>query len=131
MVVNPYHPSVYGIGYIGIEDWKPTVDRKMRKEYMLWTCMLQRCYSKNIQLRNLQYHKCSVDPIWFCFQTFCKDIMLLENYLQWKQNDGWELDKDYRVSGNTVYSSYTCMFLMKSDNLIEMNKRMIKKKGGY
>lgn len=57
--------------------------------------------------------------------------MLLENYLQWKQNDGWELDKDYRVSGNTVYSRYTCMFLMKSDNLIEMNKRMIKKKGGY
>lgn len=128
MVVNPYYPSVYGVGYIGIGDWKPTINRRKTKEYMIWSCMLQRCYSDSFQIRNPQYRKCSVDPRWFCFQTFCKDIMLLKNYRQWKENDGWEFDKDYKVFGNTIYSKFTCMFLLKTDNLTEMNQRKIQKK---
>jgi len=126
-VSNPNSPSVHDIGYIGEGQWKAstveTGKRKITKEYCAWSSMIQRCYSEKYQAKFPTYKECTVHERWHSFQNFCEDIQELENYQQWKDNDGWELDKDIKVTGNKVYSKNTCMFVLETVNTNEMNKR--------
>ena len=54
-VKDPYSPSVYGVGILGTK-YPSAVNGVKTKEYMLWTRMLQRCYS-DIFKRNTQLTK--------------------------------------------------------------------------
>lgn len=132
-VKNPNFPSVFGVGYIGDGEWKSclTIDgkSKLTREYITWSGMIERCYDKSgYQQKFPTYKECVVDERWHSFQNFCNDICLLENYHQWKNNDGWELDKDIKVKGNKLYSKDTCIFVLRRDNTIEMIQRTIKDK---
>ena len=51
-VKNPYAPSVYGAGMIGIK-YATSINRKHNREYLCWSCMLERCYS---DLYKNKYH---------------------------------------------------------------------------
>ena len=122
-VKNPNFPSVHGIGYIGQGYWMPKINGKATKEYSLWSNMIRRCYSKKSLKSHPTYKNCAVDKRWHSFQNFCKDIQELENYRQWKNNSGWELDKDVKIKGNKIYSKNTCIFVLVKDNVDEMNQR--------
>lgn len=128
-IKNPNKPSVYGVGYIGEGKYNSGTSKKHTKEYEIWKKMLQRCYDEKYQIAEPTYCGVTVDPTWFNFQQFCEDITKLENYDAWKNNDGYELDKDILCDkfniNPKVYSLATCKFVTKSEN--NKYKKIVKK----
>lgn len=118
---NPYHLSVYGMGYIGEGNYSPTVNRKTVKSYNVWNSMLQRCYDKNFQKRQPTYSGCYVVKEWRNYQNFAK--WFEENYVE-----GFQLDKDIIFKGNKEYGPDTCFFLPQELNhaIIINNQRTSK-----
>lgn len=82
------------------------------KSYMLWCSMLDRCYSTTTHKKRPRYSVCEVSEY---FKTF-------SNFSDWcnKQKsfgvDGFDLDKDLIIKGNSVYSEHTCCFLPQEIN---------------
>lgn len=109
-VKNPYHPSVYGKGYLGIGRHGTRKNGKHTPVYVAWLNMLRRCYDPKYHARNPTYVGCSVAPEWLCFQTFA-DWFELQC-----REDGWHLDKDLLVEGNKAYSPEMCMFVPSAVN---------------
>lgn len=114
-------PTLCNIGIIGIGNYKTTIKNKATKEYLIWKCMIERCYHKNDKsYYNYGEKGVIVDKRWHNFQNFCEDIQHLENYDKWKFNHGWELDKDLKQKGviNKIYSKDTCIFLTSEEQNI-------------
>ena len=69
-------PTVYGIGCLGIGDYKARKESKgMTKEYVMWTNMLSRCYGQPYQdnpINSARYAECTVCEEWHNFQNFAK-----------------------------------------------------------
>lgn len=82
------------------------------KAYVLWSSMLDRCYSTKMHKKRPRYSVCDVSEY---FKTFSK-------FSDWcnKQTsfgvDGFDLDKDLIIKGNSVYSEHTCCFLPQEIN---------------
>lgn len=104
-VRNPYHPSVYGIGFMGVGEYVSKVGGKHTSAYTKWRGMFKRCYDPKSLARNPSYIGCTVHPDWYNFQSFAE--WLERQY----QSDGWELDKDLITEGNKIYSAGTCAFV--------------------
>jgi hypothetical protein len=105
-------PSLYGVGFVGDGNHKPSKNGKNTKAYATWARMLERCYYEKYQARNPTYIGCTVDKEWHNFQCFAK--WYHENY----PADGkdYQLDKDLLVKGNKIYSADTCCFLTPQQN---------------
>ncbi len=110
-VKNPYHPSVYGIGYLGQGEYKTKKDNKPTKVYKTWAGMLERCYDVKFKEKYPTYKGCSVDEKWHNFQVFAK--WFEENYTEKSH-----LDKDIMIKGNKIYSPETCCFVPQAINSI-------------
>ena len=77
--------------------------------YSRWKDMLKRCYSENYHQQQPTYNDCTVCDEWLYFSNFKK----------WMEKQDWEgkqLDKDFLVKGNRVYSPDTCVFLHSKIN---------------
>lgn len=122
-IKNPYHPSVYGVGCLGVGDFKTKVNGKVTREYALWHRMLKRCYSGKYPT----YKGCKVCDRWLVYTNFLEDLPLIEGYELWRDNPNQRiaLDKDIKQVGmeNKVYSLETVKFVTCSENVIEMNER--------
>ena len=105
-------PTVYGIGFIGDGEHKPSVKSKDTKPYKTWKNMLGRCYSAKCQVKQPTYIGCTVAPIWHNFQNFAQ--WFDENYIE-----GYDLDKDIKVEGNKIYSPDKCKFVSHKENNIK------------
>jgi hypothetical protein len=105
-------PSMYGIGFIGDGNHKPSKNGKHTKVYARWKDMIARCYDEKLQAKKPTYKGCSVSKEWHNFQNFAE--WYHENY----PADGkdYQLDKDHLVKGNKVYSPDTCCFLTPQEN---------------
>lgn len=114
-IKNPFHPSVYGKGYMGDGPYKGshTIDGVQIKtpEYEAWRGMMKRCYCPKNQERQPSYIGCTVHPDWHNFQTFAKWYTEQPGYAE-----GWDLDKDLLVEGNKVYGPDTCILLPRQIN---------------
>ena len=114
-VVDPYYPSVCGIGCLGNASSKC-------KEYSIWHDMIRRCYdTKDIYYQFYGGIGVTVDKRWLCFEYFLEDFKQLPGYDQWLSNTvPYTLDKDYLQQnipkGCRVYSKDTCMLIPKSEN---------------
>ena len=80
------------------------------KFYSTWSNMIARCYSEAYHKRQPTYIGCTVCEEWKYFSNF-KAWMEKQDYLD------KELDKDFLVDGNKLYSPETCIFLEKRLNL--------------
>ena len=109
VVKNPYHCSVFNVGYYGVGDYKATYKGKILKVYNLWKGMLERCYSEKYQERQHSYIGCTVDECWYNFQFFAE--WFNKNYIE-----DFHLDKDILVKGNKIYSPETCCFIPQEVN---------------
>ena len=110
-VKDPCLPSVYGVGITGTK-YPPSINGVKTKEYILWTHMLQRCYSDNFKKKHPTYIDCK------CSENFNS----YEYFYEWCQNQvgfgnqDWQLDKDLLIKGNKVYSEDSCIFIPQEIN---------------
>lgn len=110
---NPYTPSVFGIGYMGVGRFKSQYDHKIPTYSKRWRNMIGRCYSEKIQARHPTYKGCTVSDDWHNYQ----------NYAEWftsqkYKDEGYEVDKDLMVAGNKIYSPETCVLIPKEINTL-------------
>lgn len=115
-VKDPYFKSCYGVGHLG--EFKKVAYWKQAKQ--LWRNMLRRCYNET-GVSSYTKKGVTVDDRWLCFADFLEDLPKLDNFEFWLsahngKTEKYDLDKDYRIKGNTVYSRDACMFLPQSVN---------------
>jgi hypothetical protein len=108
---NPYHPSIYNIGYIGVGVYKTGSEGKMTKIYESWVRTFKRCYDIKTQQNQPTYIDCSIHSDWHNFQNFAK-------WYEYNYVEGFALDKDILVKGNKIYSHETCCFVPSQINLL-------------
>ena len=112
-VKNPYHPSVYGVGYYGQGKYKSRENNRKTKIYGYWVNMFQRCYDPYFLDKHPTYRDCIVCNEWHCFQNFAK--WYEDNYYAYNE-EKMCLDKDILIKGNKVYSPETCIFVPERIN---------------
>lgn len=124
-VKNPYHPNVFGVGYIGVGEFKSAENGKMTKEYRDWSQILHRCYYDTYMENKPKYFESEICEEWKNFQTFAK--WHKENYYI-IEGEVMALDKD--LFGDKTYSPDCCVFLPTKINsaLAHMNSFINKKK---
>ena len=77
--------------------------------YVKWHSMLRRCYSEVLHKNNPSYIGCTV----------CDDWVYFSKFKAWMEKQDWEgkdLDKDWRLLGNKVYSPENCIFIEEKLN---------------
>lgn len=114
-VKNPYHPNVYGVGYLGQGKYKCSVNNKTTKAYEIWTHMLKRCYDPYFINKEITYKDCYVCKEWHNFQNFAKWF-----YKHYYEISGEKmcLDKDILVKRNKIYSPETCIIVPRRINIL-------------
>lgn len=111
---NPYHPSVYGRGYLGEGKYKSKTNGIFNKYYTTWFSMFQRCYIDVSIQKRPTYNSVDICSEWLCLQNFAK--WFENNYKQDYMDSSWQLDKDILVKGNKIYSPETCCFVPNEVN---------------
>jgi hypothetical protein len=110
----------YGCPKCGIESKKKLIfgvgtndllGESASKACMVWSDMLRRCYTKEMQAKFPSYIGCSV----------CEEWKRLSNFKVWfdiNYIEGWQLDKDIIVKNNKIYSPETCCFVPNDINTV-------------
>ena len=114
-VTNPFHPSVCGVGYLGIGKHTCMLNGEISKTYKVWYNMLLRCYDEKIHQKYPTYKDVTVCDEWKCFQNFAQ--WFEENYNP-EVMEGWHLDKDILAKENKLYSHETCAFVPAEINTL-------------
>lgn len=109
-VKNPYHPNVFGVGYVGHGKYNSNKGMPSSHIYVKWRNMMNRCYGDNKKWA--AYRGCSVHRDWHNFQSFA------EWYENQNKEKSWELDKDVLVKGNKIYSPETCRLVPSEINVM-------------
>lgn len=116
---NPYFPSVYEHGYLGVdkEGNVPKVsefkDGKsvLTQEYLKWQKMLQRCFDNKYKEKKPTYKDVTCCERWLCFSYFLKDLEILKQEYNWNKDEKLNLDKDILHKDNKVYSLENCILV--------------------
>ena len=114
-IKNLYHPSVYGMGFIGQGEYKSKVNGKRTKYYKYWQDMLERCYDEKYHKKQPTYKDCFVNEEAHCLQDF--GAWFDENYYE-IEGEQMELDKDILCKGNKEYSFNTMIFVPQRINVL-------------
>ena len=125
-IKNPMRPSVYGVGFIGVGDYKTCDENgKETKCHKVWRSMLERCYSSKFHEREQTYRGCTVCEEWWNFQVFAE--WFYEHYYE-IENETMNLDKDILKKGNKIYSADTCIFTPQFINSLFVKSNKIRSK---
>ena len=111
----PYEPRYYGKGYLGEGEYKVRENGKLKREYLIWHSMLQRCYDPKLQGKRTTYKGCKVEEYLLNFQHMGK--WLEDNYYE-VPGERMHLDKDILCKGNKTYSRDTCIFVPERINTL-------------
>lgn len=118
---NPYHKSVYGVGYLGIGKYN---SRSMNgKIYRVWVGIIERSYSKKEKEKCPTYKNVTICEEWLNFQNFAK--WYDNNYPHNIKDIKFEVDKDLKQENveNKIYSPETCIIVPKRINGFMVNKQ--------
>ena len=118
----PYERRYFGVGYLGEGKYTVKENGKLKKEYVIWHSMLERCYDPKYQEKYTTYKGCRVEEYLLNFQHMREWIK--DNYYE-VPGERMCLDKDILCKGNKIYSRGTCIFVPERINLlfIKSNKR--------
>ena len=119
--------AVHGVGYIGIGEFKTSINGSNNQAYKTWQRMLGRCYDPNY-INSSCYDGCSVHVDWHNFQSFAK--WFYDNYPEDKGSE-YHLDKDCIIEGNKVYSDKACSFVTLKENVIKARAKSYTVKSPY
>jgi len=117
-IKNPNHKTIHGVGYYGVGKYKSV--GKDLKAYLVWRSMMQRCYDIKYHKIQPTYIECRVSEEWHNYQNFA--AWFEDNYNP-EYMGGWQLDKDFIIKNNKLYSPDTCYFIPQ-----EINKLIIRGK---
>ena len=112
-IKDPYSPSVYGVGILGTK-YPTKVNGVKTKWYVLWSGMLQRCYSDVYKKKSPTYESCEVSDNFKSYEYFYE---WCNNQFGFNNKD-WQLDKDLLIKGNKIYSESTCVFIPSEINSV-------------
>ena len=123
---NPFFPSVYGHGYLGIDKngnvpkTKEFKDGKLcaTQEYHKWQNMLQRCFDNKLKEKYPTYKDVTCCDRWLCFANFLEDFEILKNEYNWSEDETLNLDKDILHKNNKIYSLENCVLVPDWINLL-------------
>lgn len=107
-IKNPYHKSIFGVGYMGGLQSDGTYEL-YKKCYRIWRSMLCRCYDPSSQEKSPTYIGITVCNEWHNFQNFKK--WFEENCIE-----NFHLDKDIICRDCKMYSPETCCFVPQEIN---------------
>lgn len=113
-VRNPNHRMLYNVGYIGVGDYRPSLNSVNTREYNTWNNMFDRVYSETEIRKDPRRLHSKVWEGWHCYQDFaawCNKQPSWEKY-------SWALDKDLLVKGNVDYTPEVCCFIPNRLNTI-------------
>lgn len=100
------YPSVYGVGYVGIGEFKTKIDGKQPIYYKRWKEMISRCYNE----KDKEY--CAYGALGV---RVCDEWLNFQNYAKWWlencPDESFALDKDILEKGNKCYSPDKCCFV--------------------
>ena len=116
---NPYFPSVFGHGYLGIDkngNVSKTYESKDSKnvhtwEYDRWRKMLIRCFDNKYKEKEPTYKNVTCCNRWLCFANFLEDFEILKQEYNWNVDEKLQLDKDILYKGNKLYSLENCVLV--------------------
>ena len=125
---NPFHKSVYGVGYLGLNG-NHFKNGKKTREYQVWQGMIARCYDG--KERHKTYENVTVCDRWHNYSLFLEDLPLIKNYEYWKNhpNEKISLNKDFYYTELGIktdckeYSLLTTRFITKPENSKESAER--------
>jgi len=115
-VKDPYYPSIYGVGYCGVGNYKLTYTRGGKKRntpaYEVWLGKIKTCYGDAKQSHLYKGKGVTVCKEWHNFQVFAEWF-----YKQVKvYGNGGFVDKDLAFLGNTEYSPFTARYVPPAVN---------------
>ena len=116
---NPFYPSVFGHGYLGIDrngsvpKTKELKDGKWVQtwEYNKWQKMLQRCFDNKYKEKHPTYKDVTCCDRWLCFANFLEDLEILKQEYNWDDDIKLNLDKDILNKDNKIYSLENCVLV--------------------
>jgi hypothetical protein len=111
-IKNPFHKSVFGMGYFGVGNYKAKSNHKHFYYYRVWQSMFDRCYSGKDKI----YTNVTVCEEWHNYQNFAK--WFHETFPSHIKDIKFHLDKDLLQQGieNKIYSPQTCVWLPRRVN---------------
>lgn len=113
---NPYDRTVHGVGFIGVGEYKTSINGVQTFAYKKWARMFSRCYTEGRM--SAFYHDCTVNSIWHNYQNFAK---WAEQQIGFG-NDSWHLDKDLISLNNREYGPHVCCFIPDRVNKLLLNR---------
>lgn len=122
LISNPFHRTVYGIGYVGEYDGIASRERS----YMYWVNAMTRCYEEKSLKKSPSYIGCTVCEEWHYFKNFQE--WFIENFYE-IDGEKMMLDKDILIKNNREYSPNACLFVPSRINSAFVKRR--KCRGGY
>ena len=116
---NPFYPSVFGHGYLGVDKNGSVPKTKEFKdgktvntwEYDRWQNMLQRCFDNKLKERNPTYKDVTCCKKWLCFTNFLEDLEILKQEHNWSKDEKLNLDKDILNKNNKIYGLENCVLV--------------------
>ena len=119
MCKNPFFPSVYGHGYLGVDkngNVPKTQEFKNGKwintwEYIKWRAMLQRSFDNKYKEKHLTYKDVICCKRWLCFAHFLEDLEKLKQEYNWDKDEKLNLDKDILNKNNKEYNLENCVLV--------------------
>lgn len=112
-VKNPYHPYIYGVGFIGQGKYKSRVDGKLTKQYDEWKSFLQRSNDEEYKIKEPTYKDTYTNEYFYNFQNYCD--WREQNYYE-IEGEKMQLDKDILYKGNKEYAPDKCIFVPQRIN---------------
>lgn len=109
---------IYGVG-VNDGRYPAKVKGKNLKVYDTWRHFLERCYCPERQRKNPTYIGCQSSEN---FKSYSYFYEWCQNQAGFDQEDS-QLDKDFLIKGNKLYSEDTCLFLPRRLNTLLLSCR--------
>ena len=106
----PFHPTVFGVGYLGCGPYSSGTSKKKTRAYETWQHMIRRCYDERCR----SYARYGGRGV-----TVCDEWLNFQNFAEWFYRnyvEGFKLDKDLTIIGSKQYNPDSCSFVPVSVN---------------
>lgn len=120
-VKNPNFPTIFGVGYLGEGKFSDAKGFSESYTYKLWRHVLGRVFRKEYEAH---YSDCDIDELWLCYNNFAEWCHNQKGFSSFDdKGERFQLDKDFKLKGNRLYSPETCIFLPREINQSIVSRR--------